>query len=130
MVKDFDLKSLKKIAKEQLKEEDNKELDIARDIISKFEEDIIEEINEIIVKGLKQNKCKIEINISKLHCLKDRKDLNIRVYGFIMDYFYYFYRKKGFFVSTKLFCKDTFFVFRSRYAKWSHYILEDNRNEF
>lgn len=120
MIEDFDLKSLKKIAKEEMEMEKSKELNIAKDIIDNFEEDIIDEINRTIVEALKKDKSKIEINVSKLECLKDRKDLNVDVYSFIMEHFYGYYRKKGFYVDRKMFHRYIFYIFNSRYDKWKH----------
>lgn len=119
MAKDFSLKELKKIAKEEIKMEEMKEIDIAKNIIKEYEDRIVDDINEVIIEGLKFNKDVIEINPCKLSCLKDKKNLSSNVRNFIACYFLRLYKEKGFPVDMKFLSMDTFCIFSSKFARWS-----------
>lgn len=120
MSKNFSLKSLKKIAKEEIRMEKLKEIKIAKSIIEEFEDRIIDDINNIIINGLKYNKDVFEINPSKMDCLSGRRDLTNDIRIFLMCHFLRLYKEKGFHVEKDVFRNDTFFVFPSRYSKWKH----------
>lgn len=120
MAKDFSLKELKKIAKEEIKMEEMKEIDIAKNIIKEFEDIIVDDINKVIIEGFKYKKDVIEINPCKMSCLKDKENLSSNVRNYITCYFLRLYKEKGFPVDMRFLSVDTFCVFSSKSARWSN----------
>lgn len=118
MARDFSLKELEKIAKEQIRAEKTDELTVANNIIDEYEDDIIKEINEIIIECLKRNETFTEINVCNLRCLKNKGNFKKDIYYFVKLHICRLYKEKGFPIDTGTFNRYSFYIFRSKYAKW------------